>query len=79
MPMFYLRKILDAAQGTHRGFLSRMGVGEAAKILGLGRSWSARDVNSNYRTLLMRNHPDRGGSEYIAKKLNEAREMVLNR
>ncbi|OAG29307.1 DnaJ -like subfamily C member 19 [Nematocida displodere] len=57
----------------HAGFLPEMTLSEALKILGTG---SSIGVDRNYRQLLHRNHPDKGGSVYLTQKLNEARALV---
>eukprot|EP01060_Flectonema_neradi_P039973 TRINITY_DN8980_c0_g1_i1.p1 TRINITY_DN8980_c0_g1~~TRINITY_DN8980_c0_g1_i1.p1 ORF type:complete len:278 (+),score=56.40 TRINITY_DN8980_c0_g1_i1:49-882(+) len=50
------------------------------KILGVTRQSSEEEVNSNYKKLAMKYHPDRPtGSEELFNKLREAKEMVLIR
>jgi len=59
-----------------QGFLSPMTAYEAQRILGLSGSWRERDLLDSYRALLMKNHPDRGGSSYISQKINEAKSLL---
>ena len=40
-------------------------------------SADSKKILEKYRVLVMRNHPDRGGSPYLTKKINEAKEMLL--
>jgi DnaJ family protein C protein 19 len=59
------------------GFEDSMTRREAALILGVRESSSAQRIKDAHRKLLVLNHPDTGGSTYIAGKTNEAKELLL--
>ncbi|KAL2014621.1 hypothetical protein VTN00DRAFT_2146 [Thermoascus crustaceus] len=59
------------------GFEPRMTRREAALILQLSeRTLTKEKVRKNHRQLMLLNHPDRGGSPYLATKINEAKEFL---
>lgn len=61
------------------GFERPMDRKEAALILGLpvGGRPSKDAVREAHRRLMRANHPDSGGSTYVATKVNEAKELLL--
>ena len=59
------------------GFEEKMTRREAALILGVRESSTAKRIKEAHRKILILNHPDTGGSTYIASKLNEAKELLL--
>jgi curved DNA-binding protein CbpA len=50
---------------------------EAALILGVRESASIDRIKDAHRRILINNHPDRGGSPFIAAKVNEAKDFLL--
>ncbi len=49
----------------------------ALEILGLAEGASREDAIKAHRKLMQRMHPDRGGTEYLAKKINAARDYLV--
>ena len=56
---------------------SKITKNEAYEILGLKEGASKKEILQSYQTLMKKNHPDLGGSDWITKKLNEARDILL--
>lgn len=63
----------QAAPDTSSG-LSRT---EALAVLGLGEEASDEDVVQAHRKLMQKLHPDRGGNDYLAAKVNQAKDFLL--
>ena len=57
----------------------RMSEEEAHSILGLKSDASAEEVRAAYRRLMSQLHPDKGGTDYLAAKINEARDLLLRK
>lgn len=50
---------------------------EAAAVLGVSPVAPPEDVRAAYKKLISQIHPDRGGTDYLAAKINEARDVLL--
>ncbi|GMH99438.1 hypothetical protein TrVE_jg5803 [Triparma verrucosa] len=59
------------------GFEDDMSRREAALILGIRESASSKRIKDAHRNILIANHPDTGGSNYLASKVNEAKELLM--
>ena len=53
-----------------------MSEAEALSVLGLERGADAGAVDAAHRRMIARAHPDAGGSDYMAAKVNEARAVL---
>jgi hypothetical protein len=56
---------------------SDMTVAEACQVLGVNRECSREEVVAAHRRLIQKLHPDRGGNDYLAARVNEAKAVLL--
>jgi len=66
----------DAGRGDGHARMTRA---EALQILDLKEGAGEDEIREAHRRLIVRIHPDRGGSTFLAAKLNEARDVLLGR
>ena len=68
------RAATESAGGGGGEVLSRE---DAYQILGLEPGASADQVREAHRRLMQKIHPDHGGSNYLAAKINQAKDLLL--
>ncbi|HEX3410268.1 MAG TPA: DnaJ domain-containing protein [Stellaceae bacterium] len=56
-----------------------MSAEEAYAILGLSAGADPEAIKEAHRRLMVKLHPDHGGSDYLATKINRARDVLLHR
>lgn len=54
-----------------------MDLEEARNILGVTENASKAEIKEAYKKMMKKNHPDHGGSKYLANKINQAKDLLL--
>lgn len=68
-----------SAGNSSAGPTGSMSIEEAAEILGISPEADKDEINQAHRRLIGKVHPDKGGSDYLASLLNNARDLLLNK
>jgi hypothetical protein len=63
---------------SHRQSNGAMHEEEAWNLLGLSKGASAGEIKASHRRLIKQVHPDHGGTDYLAHKINEAKNLLLS-
>lgn len=67
----------DDPSGQAAASSASMSRSEALAVLGVEESATAEDIVAAHRSLIQKLHPDRGGNDYLAAKINEAKDFLL--
>jgi hypothetical protein len=72
----------DQAPPTSSG--NAMNANEALEILGISGDIDKGEITQDmvldaHRRLIQKLHPDRGGNDYLAAKINQARDLLINK
>ena len=59
------------------GFEDKMTRREASLILGVRETAEEKKILDAHKKLMILNHPDAGGSTFLATKVNEAKELMM--
>ncbi len=57
---------------------TQMSYAEALAVLGLNDNATRADVDQSYKKLISQLHPDAGGTDYLAAKINQARDRLYD-
>ncbi len=76
--MFFILQSLLGSKYYKGGFDAKMTKREASLILGISPTANKLRIKEAHKRIMLANHPDRGGSPYLAAKINEAKDFMDN-
>ena len=68
----------EAEKRQRRTTSNAMTKEEARLILGVGETAMEEEIREAHKRLIQKNHPDAGGTDYLAARINQARGVLLS-
>lgn len=68
----------DKANNPPPASANTMSTEHALKVFGLLSVTTKEEITQRHRELIQKNHPDRGGSDFLAAQINEAKDVLLS-
>lgn len=69
----------NGSENTAPNSIATLDREEAMSILGLDSNATEEDIIAAHRRLIQKVHPDRGGSDYLASRINQAKDCLLGK
>ena len=71
------KKSQQSGQQSARARSGKMTADEAREILGIKAGASREEIIKAHKRMMQKVHPDRGGTDYLAAQLNQAKDTLL--